>query len=278
MINGKPIIPLPWSLSASRYTTKLKKYTSDYKKLMIYILLSLATLLYGYYQHMKLLQIEERYRSLEIMIEKLETELVTKSESTNHNLDILRGQLEIIDTSIDSDRKRNARINKVVNAVRAMVPEGMIMNHCSHSPTSGEIMRVASAVVDMSDRYAVPAPLILGVIRQESAFCSGAVSIAGARGYMQLMPDTAARVAADLGLPLTLWNGRDNIHMGTAYLGQMLMQFSGDADLALKAYYAGPHHVKRVLAGVSPAFYEDSIIYSKLVLNYREEFEKLGVL
>ncbi len=47
----------------------------------------------------------------------------------------------------------------------------------------------------------VETPLVLAIVRQESAFDTQAVSPAGARGLMQLMPGTARQVAAQLGIP-----------------------------------------------------------------------------
>ena len=86
--------------------------------------------------------------------------------------------------------------------------------------------------------------LVLGVIRQESAFAVTAVSSAGARGLMQLMPSTAKHVAKQAGLKyeekkLT----RDpsyNIRLGSAYLQELIERFRGSYILAIAAYNAGP--------------------------------------
>ena len=89
--------------------------------------------------------------------------------------------------------------------------------------------------------------LILAVMRQESVFAVDAVSRAGARGLMQLMPATARQMARKLRLrydakALT----RDptlNIKLGSAYLNQMVERFSGSYLLAIAAYNAGPSRV-----------------------------------
>ena len=86
--------------------------------------------------------------------------------------------------------------------------------------------------------------LVLGLIRQESAFRRDAVSPAGARGLMQLMPATAKRVAGQIGVPynksLLTVDTSYNLTLGQAYLGQMLDRFDGSYILALAAYNAGP--------------------------------------
>ncbi|MCZ6588421.1 MAG: lytic transglycosylase domain-containing protein, partial [Alphaproteobacteria bacterium] len=93
------------------------------------------------------------------------------------------------------------------------------------------------------------APLVLALIRQESAFDPRAVSSAGARGMMQLMPATAKNVARAAGRPYSrarlLDDPRYNIQLGTAYLDTMMLRFDHTPALALAAYNAGPGRVDR---------------------------------
>lgn len=107
------------------------------------------------------------------------------------------------------------------------------------------------AVPDLNDPFAPEDALVLAVIRQESGFDRTALSRAGARGMMQLMPGTAKQVSRAMSLPYT----RDklttdpsyNIRLGQTYLAQMLDRFAGSPPLALAAYNAGPHRVDRWL-------------------------------
>jgi soluble lytic murein transglycosylase len=89
--------------------------------------------------------------------------------------------------------------------------------------------------------------LVLGVIRQESAFDPEAVSSAGARGLMQLMPATAKYVAKKLGLRYTkdklTSDTTFNISLGRAYLSELLDDHGGSYVLAIAAYNAGPRRV-----------------------------------
>jgi soluble lytic murein transglycosylase len=89
--------------------------------------------------------------------------------------------------------------------------------------------------------------LVLGVIRQESAFDPEAVSSAGARGLMQLMPATAKYVAKKLGLKYTkeklTSDTHFNISLGRAYLAELLADQGGSYVLAIAAYNAGPRRV-----------------------------------
>jgi len=89
--------------------------------------------------------------------------------------------------------------------------------------------------------------LITALIREESNFSPKAISWAGARGLMQLLPATAERVAREANLPLPndLYAPGPNIALGTRYLAQLLHEFQGKVVLALAAYNAGPHIVRR---------------------------------
>lgn len=83
--------------------------------------------------------------------------------------------------------------------------------------------------------------LVLGITRQESSFDPLAKSGAGALGMMQLMPATARLVARRSGLGAGRLEDPDyNMMVGSAYLGQLVDQFSGSYVLATAAYNAGP--------------------------------------
>ena len=90
--------------------------------------------------------------------------------------------------------------------------------------------------------------LLLALIRQESGFYQEAVSRAGARGLMQIMPATAKQVARQIQVAYNgdkLLSDPDyNILLGRTYLSDLLDRFSGSYVLALAAYNAGPARVK----------------------------------
>jgi soluble lytic murein transglycosylase len=93
--------------------------------------------------------------------------------------------------------------------------------------------------------------LVYAVVRQESAFDVKAISRAGARGLMQLMPRTALRVARRLRVPYSRGRlTRDphyNLRLGQAYLSDILEDYDGSLILALAGYNAGPLRVERWL-------------------------------
>lgn len=90
------------------------------------------------------------------------------------------------------------------------------------------------------------------IARQESQFAQNAVSHAGARGLMQLMPATAREQAGKLGVNYMSANLIDdpsyNLRLGDGYFGRMMDYFGGSYPLAVAAYNAGPGNVNKWLA------------------------------
>ena len=94
------------------------------------------------------------------------------------------------------------------------------------------------------------APLVLAVVRQESAFQVDAISRAGAQGLMQLMPKTASETARALKIshaPGRMAEPEYNLKLGQAYLRDMISEFGGSYLLALAAYNAGPKRAREWL-------------------------------
>ncbi|MGD2116130.1 MAG: lytic transglycosylase domain-containing protein, partial [Acidobacteriota bacterium] len=107
----------------------------------------------------------------------------------------------------------------------------------------------AAAVDAAAESSGLPHHLVYGMIREESAFDVTALSHAGARGLMQLMPATGREVARRLGLPFTtarLEEPAFNIRLGAAYFARVLEMFDGEVELALAGYNGGPYRLKRL--------------------------------
>ena len=108
------------------------------------------------------------------------------------------------------------------------------------------------AVDKYSADFNVPKEFIWGIMRAESSFRYDIVSPVGAKGLMQLMPNTARQVARLMGD--STFNDRDmvvpevNIRIGSRYLNRLLRKFDGMVPLAAAGYNAGPHRVESWLA------------------------------
>lgn len=107
-------------------------------------------------------------------------------------------------------------------------------------------------IVTAAQKQALSPAFVFGLIRSESAWVQDAKSHANAYGLMQLIPDTARRMAKaekrTFANPLALFDPALNIALGTRYLSGMLQRFQGAHWLAAAAYNAGPHRVDAWLA------------------------------
>ncbi len=91
--------------------------------------------------------------------------------------------------------------------------------------------------------------LVLAIVRQESEYDTKAISHAGARGLMQLMPATARSVAKKAGLrysKVKLTSDPDyNLSLGQSYIAELIDDYAGYLPMAIAAYNAGPHRVRQ---------------------------------
>lgn len=106
--------------------------------------------------------------------------------------------------------------------------------------------------VDAAARFTQLQPdLVYGVVRQESLYRPDALSSAGARGLMQLLPDTARRAARLWKRPVPeladLFDPAINTSLGAAELRTLLDRFNGQTVVALAGYNAGPNAATRWL-------------------------------
>ncbi len=96
---------------------------------------------------------------------------------------------------------------------------------------------IDSALSETAGIYTVPKALVAAVISVESGFRPRAVSRAGAKGLMQLMPQTAARVGI---AEAELFDPSRNLLGGVRLLAVLLRHYDGDVIAALVAYNARP--------------------------------------
>lgn len=128
------------------------------------------------------------------------------------------------------------------------------------------ISHFATDVALAAHKYQLDPALIRAVIHAESAFKPSAVSKAGAKGLMQLMPGTASDMDVD-----DPFNAQQNIRGGSRYLAQLLTQFNGDIGLACAAYNAGPTTVTQY-RGIPP--YPETQAYVKRVKILLKRYQK----
>jgi soluble lytic murein transglycosylase len=142
-------------------------------------------------------------------------------------------------------------------------------------------------VTAAAQRASVDPLLVAAVVREESAYDPRARSRVGARGLMQLMPDTARPLARARGPDFANGDLLDdpgaNVEMGAAYFAGLLRDF-GDPRLATAAYNAGPGRVREwwggrrtsdIEAWVEHIPYDETRGFVKRVMLSWEEYRRL---
>lgn len=97
---------------------------------------------------------------------------------------------------------------------------------------------------------------VASIMREESGYRPDAVSVSGALGLLQLMPDTAARLAREAGVanfaPSQLVRPELNLRLGTLFLDQLVRRFDGALEAVAASYNAGPDAVMGWRKGALP--------------------------
>ena len=129
---------------------------------------------------------------------------------------------------------------------------------------------IADLVEHYSKKYHLDKNLVFAVIKQESNFNPCAVSPAGARGLMQLMPYTALEMGVT-----NIFDPAQNIAGGTQYLAKMMELFNNDTKLALAGYNAGPNSV--VKCNYKVPSNGETPTYVACVQRYIRDFERAAL-
>ncbi len=162
------------------------------------------------------------------------------------------------------------------------------------SPASGipeDLWRLAyplaywNIITSYARKYGQDPFFIAAVIKEESQFKIDALSPAGARGLMQVMPSTGVRVAQQIKLPKftreKLYEADTIINIGTWYISHLVKRYRGDLIFVAAAYNAGPDAVSQWIKNTANSrdrdLFVESIPYmetrgyvKKVLRNYAE--------
>jgi hypothetical protein len=125
--------------------------------------------------------------------------------------------------------------------------------------------RYDHVIEKFSEKYGVDSALVKAIIRAESGFNSNAVSHKGARGLMQLMPQTAEQWSV-----IDVFDPRENIEGGVRHLKHLLDTFGDNLTLSIAAYNAGKD---AVIENHSIPPYNETRNFVREVLRYYESYK-----
>jgi soluble lytic murein transglycosylase-like protein len=165
-------------------------------------------------------------------------------------------------TNITPSDKRFRMIRREANNP---APVFASMGSPVYMPDQATIQRFASMIDAAARTHGVDAALVHAVISAESGYNPAALSKAGARGLMQLMPATAQRYGVQ-----NIMDPQENIHGGVKYLKDLLQMFSGNLELAVAAYNAGENAVIRHGHKIPP--YAETVHYVPKVIGFYNKF------
>lgn len=111
--------------------------------------------------------------------------------------------------------------------------------------------KYAGNIAEAADEFGLSRSLVKSVVWTESRFDPKATSNKGAKGLMQIMPDTFRECATALGLPRDsdIYDVTTSLRCGCYYLSLMIDKFDGDVKAALMAYNAGEVNAQKFLDG-----------------------------
>ncbi|RLB70750.1 MAG: lytic transglycosylase [Deltaproteobacteria bacterium] len=166
-----------------------------------------------------------------------------------------------------------APISSQAGIYRYVDQQGQI--HYTNVPTTskfrlyreeGEPYRLETLITHFAQKFQLDRSLIKAVIKAESNFNPQVVSVKGAQGLMQLMPETAKEVGVN-----NPFDPSESIYGGSLYLRKMLDSFDQNLDYALAAYNAGPGAVRKY-GGIPP--YEETQNYVQRVKRYYDYYSR----
>jgi len=146
----------------------------------------------------------------------------------------------VVYTNADRPARRKPESDKSATTQDAKAKTAQTAADSSALPKSINPDVLHQIVQETAQKHDVDPALVSAVISTESNWNTSALSRKGARGLMQLVPETAQKLGV-----YNAWDPQQNVDGGVRYLHMLLDRYNGDVPLALAAYNAGPSAVDR---------------------------------
>lgn len=163
-----------------------------------------------------------------------------------------------------TDHPLNSKYSRVVRVTPDVKGAGRLAAQ-KNSPVFREDASTYDRLIRrFADEHGVDFALVKAVMRAESSFNPYAVSNKGARGLMQMMPETASRYGVR-----DIYNPSENIRAGVQHLKFLSEMFNNKLYLVIAAYNAGENAVKQH-RGIPP--YDETQHYVRKVMQYQRQY------
>lgn len=180
--------------------------------------------------------------------------------SIRHERRELRGDITRLYTSSDP----NSFIDVPTEQIDHFEPDMAPVPNATLAPGTASKPSVNEVIQSASHQYRLDPDFLTSVISAESGFKTNAVSPKGAKGLMQLMPQTASSLGVT-----DPFDPAKNVDGGTRYLRELLERYNYDPIKALAAYNAGPHRVEQY-RGVPP-YHETRVYVAKIIRDFNRK-------
>ena len=184
------------------------------------------------------------------------TRLFLGSDDTNF-MDVPTAEI----TGFEKDLSLPQTVLPDARSTSTVAPAAATSSASLRPPVKAPAVSLSAVVDSASATYHLDPDLVNSVIHAESGYNIHAVSPKGARGLMQLMPETAGKLGVN-----DAFDPTDNVTGGSRYLRELLERYNFDLIKALAAYNAGPQRVEQY-KGVPP-FRETRAYVARIVHEY----------
>ena len=166
-------------------------------------------------------------------------------KNNEYKISIIQDTMRLNKLSLEIEEKNKA----ITNHQNILITDYALQQSAAKRLSSKERLELASIITEQAQQHNLDPLLVIALIQVESTFNTHAQSHKGAKGLMQLLPDTARyinkKTDKDILENSNLFDTKTNIALGTAYMEYLLNKTNGNLEYALAAYNMGPANMFR---------------------------------
>lgn len=166
-------------------------------------------------------------------------------KNNEYKISLMQDTMRLNKLSLEIEEKNKT----ITNHQNILITDYALQQSSAKRLSSKERLELASIITEQAQQHNLDPLLVIALIQVESTFNTHAQSHKGAKGLMQLLPDTARyinkKTDKDILENSNLFDAKTNIALGTAYMEYLLNKTNGNLEYALAAYNMGPANMFR---------------------------------